>query len=547
MDHFTRGAQYGPPNEHRSDAPIEREQPARLERRSAPFLPHFGWRPGQNDFPVALVSPIDVFGARELPTPRESGEIDVLSQIEVLSAPRRSSQPWTRVAAIAILIVGVSAGGLGLRALLDNGNSSQPAAGAISDDEDTADRIEPTPTIDIPRFSQPGFGGGVPAPLEEDAEGGDEPTSTATATEEIVMPGSGVVTVSARPGDTLLDMAEKFDVSVASLIWSNNIEDPTDYLEDGVTIRVPKEDGVVHEVRAGDTLQSIAERYGVEPEAILSETGNGLDSAQDLSAGELILVPGGVVTDRGSIAQYTVQEGDTLASIAGYYGLQPETLAWANVLPRPDLIHPGQELVIPPGDGALIAVEEGDTVDAIAARFEVDPQTILDYEFNNLDDGSLLQIGQEIMVPGDVLPDLEMVDGPLTGESVAGEGVTGPATGEFLWPTEGFVSQEFHAGHSGLDIANEEWTPVNAADGGIVIFAGWSDHGLGYAVGIDHGNGYQTWYGHLATQPYVEVGQVIWQGGYLGPMGTTGKSTGPHLHFVVLKDGVYQNPLDYLS
>jgi murein DD-endopeptidase MepM/ murein hydrolase activator NlpD len=66
-------------------------------------------------------------------------------------------------------------------------------------------------------------------------------------------------------------------------------------------------------------------------------------------------------------------------------------------------------------------------------------------------------------------------------------------------------------------------------------------------VGVDHGNGYQTWYGHLANEPYVEVGQVVWQGGYLGPMGNTGKSTGPHLHFIIMKDGVYQNPQHYLD
>jgi len=156
-----------------------------------------------------------------------------------------------------------------------------------------------------------------------------------------------------------------------------------------------------------------------------------------------------------------------------------------------------------------------------------------------------LQIGQELMIPGDFLPPLPEVS-PI-GAVVAGDDVEGPSTGTFIWPTDGWVSQEFHTGHVGVDIANEAWTPVNAMDGGVVIFAGWSDYGLGYTVGIDHGNGFQSWYGHFAGQPYVEVGQIIWQGGYLGPMGSTGKSTGPHLHLVVLKDGVYLNPLEFLQ
>jgi murein DD-endopeptidase MepM/ murein hydrolase activator NlpD len=258
-----------------------------------------------------------------------------------------------------------------------------------------------------------------------------------------------------------------------------------------------------------------------------------------------VLVPGGRVADRGSLDEYEVQPGDTVFDIAGYYGLEPQTLVWANELPDATLIYTGQILLIPPGDGALINVVEGDTVEAIADRFGVDPADIYDYEFNGLGDDAVLQVNQHLMVPGDFLPPLPE-ESPI-GAVPAGEDVEGPSTGTFIWPTDGWVSQEFHTGHLGVDIANEAWTPVNAMDGGVVIFAGWSDYGLGYAVGIDHGNGFQTWYGHFAAQPYVEVGQVIWQGGYLGPMGSTGRSTGPHLHLVVLKDGVYLDPLEFLQ
>ena len=100
--------------------------------------------------------------------------------------------------------------------------------------------------------------------------------------------------------------------------------------------------------------------------------------------------------------------------------------------------------------------------------------------------------------------------------------------------------------HQGLDIANGMNTPIVAADGGVVIFAGWNTAGYGFAVSIDHGNGLVTWYGHMASQPAVWVGQQVSQGQYLGPMGSTGASTGSHVHFAVLRNGVWDDPLNYL-
>jgi murein DD-endopeptidase MepM/ murein hydrolase activator NlpD len=90
------------------------------------------------------------------------------------------------------------------------------------------------------------------------------------------------------------------------------------------------------------------------------------------------------------------------------------------------------------------------------------------------------------------------------------------------------------------------YTDIWAADAGRVVFSGWNDYGLGYAVAIDHGNGYVTWYGHMAEPPPVWVGQWVNQGQYIGPMGSTGFSTGPHIHFVIVYNGVYQDPGNYL-
>jgi murein DD-endopeptidase MepM/ murein hydrolase activator NlpD len=438
-----------------------------------------------------------------------------------------------------------------------NGGDVPPPATATQSVEQQQTPSAADANSDI-RWPTPGLGGGLspdtdasPTPAPADSADASTPTSavdpepTSPPTQSLLE--TAVTTVSVQAGQTLVDIAAEFDLDVRTLLWANEISDPNVYLAKDTEVIVPKQDGVVHEVATGDTLEEIAALYGVEPQAIIHQNGMQVASDADLETGDLLLAAGGVLADRGRVDGYIVRDDDTLWQIAGYYGLDPAVLLWANDLPRAELIYPDQELLIPPGNGALVVVQAGETVDSLAARFEVEPAAIRAYGFNGLGANGEPGEGEMVLVPGSILPPL--ADGPseLTAETVAGEGVVGPATGLFLWPTEGWITQQFHESHNGVDIANEEWTPVNATDGGIVIFAGWNDYGLGFAVGIDHGNGFQTWYGHLANEPYVEVGQVIWQGGYLGPMGTTGKSTGPHLHFIVIKDGVYQNPLDYLE
>ena len=126
----------------------------------------------------------------------------------------------------------------------------------------------------------------------------------------------------------------------------------------------------------------------------------------------------------------------------------------------------------------------------------------------------------------------------------------GLATGRMVWPTTGQVTTHFTytggRGHNGLDIANDFGTPIVAADGGVVTWAGWRNDGLGIAVFIDHGNGLQTWYGHC-TRAVVQPGQPVSKGQVIGTMGSTGKSTGSHLHFMVLQDNSYRDPLSYLD
>jgi uncharacterized protein YgiM (DUF1202 family) len=136
------------------------------------------------------------------------------------------------------------------------------------------------------------------------------------------------------------------------------------------------------------------------------------------------------------------------------------------------------------------------------------------------------------------------------------------ATGSLIYPLENYTftqgygcsSLGFYAYnadwgcrvHNGIDLSAPFYTPILAADGGTVVEAGWCDCGLGYYVKIDHGNGLATLYGHMAEMPYVRDGQTVNQGDTIGPIGSTGLSTGPHTHFMVQENGVTVNPLDYL-
>lgn len=371
--------------------------------------------------------------------------------------------------------------------------------------------------------------------------------------------------VNAAAGQTIADLARQTRRSVETLLWANGMTDPLQPLPAGTPIRVPPVDGMLHVVHDGDTLESIAARYQVDVSAITGYEPNQVQSDADLVPYRLLMVPGGKLPARDHVLLYTVREGDTLATIAQYFGLHPETIVWANSLPDGDLIFPGQHLAILPTDGVMVTVQEGDTVESLAEKFSVDPRVIRDYPMNGLGDNGQLRVGQQVMIPGGRPPAppppvVVAEQAPAGAAPDQASPPAGTASGHFIWPTVGTITQYFgptdfwmepaYQGyahfHQGLDIANSMGTPIVAADGGQVIFAGWSTVGYGYAVAIDHGNGLVTWYGHMAGQPAVSVGQRVNQGDYLGPMGSTGASTGPHLHFAVLDHGVWADPLAYL-
>lgn len=251
---------------------------------------------------------------------------------------------------------------------------------------------------------------------------------------------------------------------------------------------------------------------------------------------------------RGEVIEYRVQEGETVSSIGQKFEISEDTIRWQNNLESKDSIKVGQILEILPITGVSHKVVKGDTVFSIAKRYDVDAQLIVNYPFNSFvnDETFELAIGQTVVVPEGVKP-AEILWSPVARvRQITPDAGTVVASGAFVWPAGGTITQRFIWYHRGIDIANHGAPAVLAADSGTVVGAGWLDgFGYGNRVIIDHGNGFRTLYGHL-SQAYVVAGQTVRRGDAIGKMGSTGRSTGTHLHFEVLQNGVYLNPLNVL-
>jgi murein DD-endopeptidase MepM/ murein hydrolase activator NlpD len=275
--------------------------------------------------------------------------------------------------------------------------------------------------------------------------------------------------------------------------------------------------------------------------------------------------------ERRGVITYTVQAGDTLFGIAGQFGLRPESILWANydtLEDNPHLLRPGMDLAIPPVNGIVYTVAEGDTVESIAEKYKVTPDAIYvdGFEWNLLKPGEQPFVGASLIIPGgsrefkawtisaaENAPKTNTYDssGAVVARgnigacgNVAG-GLVG--TGYFIWPApKHWVSGNNYAPwHPGIDIAAKSGDPIYASDNGVVIYAGWNNWGYGNLVVIDHGNGWETWYAHN-SEIYVGCGQNVYQGSVIAAAGSTGRSTGTHLHFETRFQGTLPNPFNVL-
>ncbi|MEB3330509.1 MAG: peptidoglycan DD-metalloendopeptidase family protein [Candidatus Sericytochromatia bacterium] len=257
---------------------------------------------------------------------------------------------------------------------------------------------------------------------------------------------------------------------------------------------------------------------------------------------------------------YVVRQGDDFSSVGERYGLRPRTVRLVNMLPQGARLRPGQRLVITPTDGAYHRVVGGETLSVLARRYRV-PLASLRAHNPGLK-GDKLAVGRPVFIPGAM--ELRYREAPVarlsersyrTGGRWASRlstsrslvGAFGSRVGELTWPTSGQMSSPFgirgYSFHPGIDICNAVGTPIRAAKEGVVVSAGWMG-AYGYAVDIDHGGGVVTRYGHC-SRVHVSAGQAVVPGQLIARMGSTGRSTGPHLHFEVRIQGRAVNPASF--
>ena len=250
------------------------------------------------------------------------------------------------------------------------------------------------------------------------------------------------------------------------------------------------------------------------------------------------------------IKEYRVVDGDNVLAIAEYFGLSVDTVIWANDLGEGNYLKIDQVLRILPVDGVLHKVEEGDTLESIASKYKVAPNAIKGFEPNHIANPSDLQPGQSIIVPGGELETkwrpVPSSRGDSRYASAATPSYTPPkADTTFQWPASGPITQYFGSYHAGIDIAASYGSPIYAVASGKVIEAVKLDWSYGWYLTVDHGNGFQTLYAHC-SRFHVGAGEYVNKGQVIASVGSTGKSTGPHLHFEIYRNGGVVNPLNYL-
>ncbi len=299
----------------------------------------------------------------------------------------------------------------------------------------------------------------------------------------------------------------------------------------------------------GDSLGSIANMYGIGVGALMDA--NDMTGAM-IHPGDVLRVPYvdavGGPAEAGPDAPpgfswHALAKGETLTTVALAYGLSVEALVGANpTISSLDHLPAGVELLIPSGAGLIVTLEEGETLPDLLAAYDVDPTSVA--RANDLRSPFDVRPGMMLFLPG-VRPT----------EALARLEKVREAENRFIWPVHGRITSRFgprHLGmgtsnfHAGIDIAAPWGTPVGASRSGVVTFAGWSTRGYGNLVKIRHADGSETWYGHF-SKILVHVGQSVKQGGTIGRVGSTGISTGPHVHFEVHESGRAVDPLSALN
>lgn len=343
------------------------------------------------------------------------------------------------------------------------------------------------------------------------------------------------VVYEVKPGDALEAIARRFGVDPRHILWSSGLKDARLYPGQRLLIPIVDQEadapprlppGVeAYRVRPGDTLEAIAKRFGVSLLDLVSANPT-LESLDRLVVGSELYIPRkakGLVVALG--------EGQTLLDLAERFGLSPVELARANGVKNPLALRPGDRVLIP-------GVQAKTTYERLLAKQEAERRARLEAERRRQEE--LRRLAEQRRRQQEAQRRQAQVRQVSYRE------------GGMRWPLANFRITTYFGGrtpfqrfHTGIDLAAPAGTPIYAAKAGRVEVAGWSSVGYGFHVVLDHGGGLETLYAHM-SRIAVRAGQWVEAGQVIGYVGSTGWSTGPHLHFEVRVNGLVKNPLSYL-
>ncbi|MCC7357472.1 M23 family metallopeptidase [Candidatus Uhrbacteria bacterium] len=368
------------------------------------------------------------------------------------------------------------------------------------------------------------------------------------------------------------------DIGQKSLLFAIASDEHLDITEEQVNTQDIKKDTKYLSSGTIDSVPHIDFDYDEENDPVqpsLSVPGAIIIQPYDMEDGEKSKTP------RTKTETYLVKEGDTVSSIAQAFDVNVGTILWNNNLTERQYIRPGDSLKIPPVSGIVVTTKSGDTLSKIATKYGGDPDEIS--TFNHIN-GDQLALGSEIVIPGGKPPEIEqtrtqilarrddilrssenttikstikttapkstiladLVNPPSTTKKPKDLDTTSLPKTRLLWPTSGHVITQYYGWkHTGVDIDGDYSSPLYAAADGVVETAAWNSGGYGLQIIIDHPNGMKTRYAH-SSKLFVKVGDTVKKGQVIAMMGTTGRSTGTHLHFEVYVNNKRTNPLTYI-